>query len=700
MSSKISLFNKTVFKTDIKRNWWTAVLLTLALFLGTTLPLYHQITYFQTHSLTRDVEYIQDRVTNTFQDFGMVSYVFGIAAAVFVSAILFSYLTKSASVSCVHGLPVTRKQLYFTHLFSGALLLICPVLVNGVFWTRAISYGLDFVEILKVLFVYILYAMLCFMLTTLLGVVMGNTASQVIFSGCIALLPLLLAAFVEIVSQGNLYGYYSQGKIFELLTHFVYLPPAKLVTVSCLIYVISTIVLCVAGYVFYRARHLENHGEVIAFDNLKGLFKTVFAVCCGILGYFYALSMWHISNVLIMLPFAFVGLAIAHMLAIKSLSLKGIVPSLISTIAVIFVIFGICEFDLTGFEKRVPDIDDIEYACFTNNYVETNYWTDGERYEYTDVYYPHFTDEDEIQMFIDFHKFKVDNRNVDSGRTITFMYKLKNGREMYRQYSFVSDEQMLQYIKPIYETQTYKMYEYPYFDTTEKSLKYVVVGRSSLYDGKRFTADSDQAKMLIEAMKLDMQNRTYEQSQQRQRHGSLLDVRIVYARPVKYEGTNLKVSNWKSLTNVEETYIVTIYDTNTLDVLEKMGVLEAKRNKCLEDTRSVSLYAYLQSQPNPEDEIAYELLSSKYVTETVDYDVMYKESEFTAVFEDASEIEQIYDFIMQNMGLVTDETTSNVRLEFRFNYLGGSEQVYDYAQVTVPFESVPQFIKEKLITSK
>ncbi len=692
MNSKILCFNKTVFKTDLKRNWWICALLTIAIFLGVSLPLFNQMSYFETLLETRDIEYVAQRITDTFEDFSYVCYVFGIGTAIFASAILFSYLTKSSSVSCIHGLPITRKQLYFTHITSGAVLLTCPILINVLFWLRALSHGLDVMKILQVIFIYLLYTMLCFMLTTLMGTVMGNTASQVIFSVCIALFPLLIAGFVEVVAGATLYGYDSQGKIFELLTEFVYLFPEKLLTLSCLIYVIFTLFVLVAGYLFYRARHLENHGEIIAFNGLKGLFKIVFAVCCGILGYFYSLGMWNISNLLIMLPFAFVGLVIAHMLATKSLSLKGIVPSLCAVVVVIAGMFCVCEFDLTGFEKRVPDVSEVEYVCFTNDYVETNYWTDGERYEYTDVYYPHFADESEIDMFIDFHKFKIENRDIGDGRSIVFMYKLKNGKEMYRRYSYVSDEQISQYLKPIYETDTYKMYQHPYFDTTEKSLKYLVVGRSALYDGKRISANSDDADRLIEAMKKDLENRTYEQSQQRQRHGSLLDIRIVYSRPVKYEGTNLKVSNWKSLTNVEETYVVTKYDTNTIEVLNQMGILEQKKRECLENVKSVFVNALFEIY---DYDIAYDYPESyKVYVETVEYGTKY--SDFYAQFDDSEQIEQIYDFATQNAGLVIDKSTVNVRLEIRFNYNEGTEQIYDYAQITVPYDMVPEFIKQKL----
>jgi len=45
MNSKISFFNKSFFKSDIKRFWWIGVIETLLLLLTVTIPIYDQCTY-------------------------------------------------------------------------------------------------------------------------------------------------------------------------------------------------------------------------------------------------------------------------------------------------------------------------------------------------------------------------------------------------------------------------------------------------------------------------------------------------------------------------------------------------------------------------------------------------------------------------------------------------------------------------------
>ena len=60
-----------------------------------------------------------------------------------------------------------------------------------------------------------------------------------------------------------------------------------------------------------------------------------------------------------MLPFGILGIIIAYMLSKKAFTFKGVWKPALIYIAAVFVLFAVVEYDITGFERRIPDIDDV-----------------------------------------------------------------------------------------------------------------------------------------------------------------------------------------------------------------------------------------------------------------------------------------------------------------------------------------------------
>ena len=353
MSSKQSCF-KTVVKCDLKRSWWISALAALFIFMSTTSPLFN-------YSFDND-NYYYSRYDNAldFAEMMFGNYVIGMFVSAFVVLYLFSYVNKVNSVSFFHSLPATRFTLMSAHITAGAILVAFPMLINSLISFFSVGRGIRASWILVSLAMYLVYSFVIFSLTLVISLLTGVSIASGIFTLVVALLPLFVFVFVSELCSDYLYGF-ADFEIFEdALVRYVYLAPELLMTPKVLIYIALIAVFLVLSFFIYKKRHLENYGEVIAFPELKGLFKVLFGLCSGVLSYYYFEAFWNISSVLTMLVFGTLGTVIAHMLANKSISLKGALKPLLVTFSIILALFVSFFFDMFGYEKRIPELSEIE----------------------------------------------------------------------------------------------------------------------------------------------------------------------------------------------------------------------------------------------------------------------------------------------------------------------------------------------------
>ncbi len=701
MNSKTSLFNKSLFISNFKRLWWTPVLTFIMMFLTSVVPFFDNISYISEikyDTYQRQVEY----VTSRFENNTVFMYVFGIGAAVCICSLIFNYLNKSNAVSCIHGLPVKRESLFFTNTLSAFIMTVIPALVCCVFFAFKLSTGLAFSNILKFFAVYLLYTLIVISISTFVAMLVGNSAAHIAFTGVLALLPLFLTSFIAYVCSHCLYGFYSTDYMFDALLRYVYLMPQTLLTYKCLIYIVLTAIFFALSLVLYKYRDLENHGEIIAFPRFKGIFKVAFAVCSGILGYFYSVSMWYMQNLLIMIPFAIIGLIIAHMLAQKSFSLKGIVKSLVATVIVIIAFFCVIQFDLTGFESRVPDADDVESIRFTTDHVSEQRYVHidgvGKNYRYKEVYYPVYDSPEEIEAFINLHEYKVKNRTLGVDfylghyyrPDVSIEYTLKNGKKMYRRYTLTHNERM-QYFAPICETDTFRAYQYPILDGTQKDyLKVTITDIRDTNDKAimSFDGNDEISQKLIEAIKLDRRDITYEQYLEKSSNEAVTRITLYYTKPLIDEfGFEVKAKEEQS-----ENYTVSLYDTNTLKVLEEIGFYAQPEIKGKEGLTSVTV-AISDSYLNYDvyNLSSYPTKETVQVEEYYDKYGVYYQTGSDLTFTDTEQMNELYDYAFNTIHTPYNDVESLVRIAVIFTYQDGS---HFPMQIDVSNKTLPQFVKD------
>ena len=154
MQSKISCFNKTIFKKNLTRFWPFAVIYGVYLMMVHPMVMYLEISNnMQNGSDIKPWQVVGDHFT------GMTEPVSVFLAAIVIAAAVFSYLYQSRSANMIHAFPVTRTELFVTNYLSGLALMAIPQLLaalatnlviigkaNSMIWAVWTWFGITFGE--------------------------------------------------------------------------------------------------------------------------------------------------------------------------------------------------------------------------------------------------------------------------------------------------------------------------------------------------------------------------------------------------------------------------------------------------------------------------------------------------------------------------------------------------------------------------
>ncbi len=699
MSLKLSCF-KTIVKSDLKRLWWTSALVTLFAVLLVAAPLLEYMEHYVTYSsAARGEEYLFSRV---FDDLS-VCIVFGIGLAGFLGLSLFTYMNSANSVSFFHGLPVKRSTVMLSHYVSAVILIVIPVLVNSAVCLAALNDGMRISWLLKSIGVYLLYSLVILTLTVFISMLSGNTVAGGIFTVIFALLPLFITAFLSSLCELYLYGYSSSDSAFEWLLENIYLAPQSLLTPKAFIYICMIAVFGAMSFFVYNKRHLENYGEVIAFTNLRGLFKVLFGFCSGVLGFFYCWGFWNIESALVMFVFAPVGVIVAHMLSNKSFSLKGVLKPIGATLVCVLVTFSVFKFDLTGFESRIPDLDEVVSVSDSRMDV---YNTDIVYYEGNSIkatrkepLTTEFTAEDDIQNFRALHSHMIETRNQSKNvatdyswrNNITFTYTLKNGRKLSRTYSLTGEE-VKQFIKPIHESDVYRSWKYPVVDGTEKRYDTIWVydERSGLFEEDSiavYTGSSNEAKLIVEALKKDRENITFERMLAKD-YNSLTTIEVEYSVPM------IGVDGSTYYNTFCDNYDIDAGDVNTIKVLTDLGLLTDERLLGVDDIKYISVgigevikndFSYYPNDYAEKHYYEEKAVVDKTIQLADDYETTYTERYFA----EKQDIQELYDFILNYVPEYPIGEEVYARFHFVIHYNNSTNASTTF---TMTFDALPELL--------
>lgn len=372
MRSATSFFDKTLFRSQLKHTWplwlgYTALWLFLV-----PVMLFSELSAYQGGYSAADASYL---LLNTGVRGGIfISFFFGL----FFAMLAFSHLTQSRATNGFHALPVRRETIFLTAYLTGLFCQLSTILVTFLLGA-AVSAPLH----------------LSFWSVT--GAAMGSAMLEAVFFYSFAALcimyPEVDIASIETCESGSYYvtAYALEHRSFMILAA----------------YALAGLVIALIALLLYRTRKSEMTGSTVAFPWATPIFKYGVAFCTAVsLGqflYYFLFGQYRSSGsdslpgtILCMAAAGLVGYFAAEMLIKKSFRVFRAGAKGAAIVAGVLVLLGIgMSFDLTGYEKHVPDESEIESVYYTFSGM-TNVTTD---------------DADTIRRLTAAHQAIVKNRN-------------------------------------------------------------------------------------------------------------------------------------------------------------------------------------------------------------------------------------------------------------------------------------------------
>lgn len=316
MRSATSFFDKTLFRSQLKHTWplwlgYTALWLFLV-----PVMLFSELSAYQLGYSAADASYL---LLNTGVRGGIfISFFFGL----FFAMLSFSHLTQSRATNGFHALPVRRETIFLTAYLTGLFCQLSTILVTFLLGA-AVSAPLH----------------LSFWSVT--AAAMGSAMLEAVFFYSFAALCMVMT-----------------GQILAA-------------------YALAGLVIALIALLLYRTRKSEMTGSTVAFPWAVPVFKYGVAFCTAVsLGqflYYFLFGQYRSSGndslpgtILCMAAAGLVGYFVAEMLIKKSFRVFRTGAKGAAIVSLALVLLGVTmSFDLTGYEKRVPDESEIESAFYT-----------------------------------------------------------------------------------------------------------------------------------------------------------------------------------------------------------------------------------------------------------------------------------------------------------------------------------------------
>lgn len=438
MKSKTSLFSPGLSRNILSRFWplWLLYLGALLVQLPVT------VSGYLAQGIS--VRYTMDRILQLSVDvagYAMTASVLSVMAA-------FSYLYSKRSCSLINALPLRRDTAFVTACLTGLL----PLLLAEVL-TWLISLGI-FAGSETALPEYLNSWLLAALLSTLASY--GFALFCAMLTGHILVLPVLflvlntavyvLESLVQTLLNTLVYGY-EGGTSISRLSPLPYAGKALRVIAdpasgslepefillgldSLAVYAVAGVLFIVPALLLYRRRKMERVGDVVAIKALEPVFKYCASVYAALgLGALLAETtdnalgsglLGSAMLALLLVLGAALGYYAAEMLLEKSLRVfRSRMRGLLIVWAVLLLGVAVIEFDLTGYERRVPETDDIESVVIINDGRVTG-------------------DAESIELTREIHQTAIDNRErnrqANNQGVIYIGYNLKDGSSINRTY--------------------------------------------------------------------------------------------------------------------------------------------------------------------------------------------------------------------------------------------------------------------------
>ncbi|MDF2939136.1 MAG: hypothetical protein K0Q90_4509 [Paenibacillaceae bacterium] len=466
MKSNRFYFNMGVIRQDLRQHGWIGILYLFGLVFS--LPLQLMMAEISPRAPKIALENLFSEGNGDLQF--LLILVFPVAAGIFI----FRYLQSRGSADFQHSLPLTRERMFLSHLASGLILLVVPVLVSAIAvgvvkMLPDLAYAFRWFVFFKWMITLLVITVFMYMFTVFVGICTGQSILQTAVVFILLLLPAALGELWQYHFRTYLYGYpthfINDSMNWSTLSPVVQLLDQNLDRFnrySAFIYTALSCIFGAAAFFLYRRRKTEAATQAIAFSYFNPLFRGGVMICAMMVAGAY----FHQSNRNTMgwtwfgyIAGAVIGFVAVEMLLQKSWQVfsKRALIRFGGYTALCALLLYVPVTNISGFVTRVPEAAQVG---------KTSLSLDGRIYP---IYRNSRTniqrDETYINAILELHKKLVTTRAKGAlpnsptpiqTMNIQIGYWLDDGSVLSRQYNTIPVPLIEKQLKPLMETEGYK----------------------------------------------------------------------------------------------------------------------------------------------------------------------------------------------------------------------------------------------------
>lgn len=369
----------------------------------------------------------------------------------------FSYLYDRKKVDMYHSVPVNKNKRFAVVYVNGIIIYFVSTLVSlliGI--VMAVAQNAADGEVMAAVGLGFLWNLLFFLVmyhTVILAVmVTGNRFITLCVGGGIVIYEMVLYSLIDAMKYAffqTVSGFYVTyepkfsvvndyfSNIWKLKSAEDVQSAARIVLPYYGKWFILALVILAAAWLCYGKRPSEAAGKAIAFPKMEPVFKVAAVIPTGI-----GLGMWVYSAAygsMTLTAASMVGfgvIACAFIEVIYDFDIKSMFKHPVSSgvaVAAVAVIFLVFKFDLTGFDKYIPDVDKLDSIALCVDYYG-EFWDENFRYvgnaEFSEKHM--FLKDVEPVVALAAKSQNEKAEDMDDCRVVNVLYRLKSGKRVGR----------------------------------------------------------------------------------------------------------------------------------------------------------------------------------------------------------------------------------------------------------------------------
>lgn len=518
-----------------------------------------------------DMGSIARYVNNSLNNYNVVYPIYMAGIPLVAAMLMMSFFHKPAKALALHAQPYSRSKLFNSHVLSGWLMCIIPVvltallylvfmretLIHTIYETAADSIFVmgspdtvsiniyTFGAVMKWLASSIGMMTFFYGLYILAGSLTGNSAMHLLLSGLFFIIVPALLLIVSTYCESYIKGFVSLPdwvsdvmRCFNPLIMMITSGIETIVTAkTTLTYLVMGLVFIAAGGASYRLAKLEKVGDSMIFRPVEEII-TYLVVFVGmtVFGFFFQSFKSDSKAFLIigmvigtLITFFITKVVIAR--SVKIFNMKNLKSlTIYVVIAALFTAFTV--FDITGISKRLPKLEQVEsVSC---EYMFTGYdmdsFSSGSFQGLSNI--GKLTSPSVINKVYALQKYVVENElyrqerpvnyyysssatasyleagNMVLAEGVQFVYKYKNGSEFRRSFQFALDDKAAELINDIVTDPDYRA-SLTLSDKIDEKLYDDAYASIDCGEEPVIVSEPDELKKIVEAYDEDVYNSNY-----------------------------------------------------------------------------------------------------------------------------------------------------------------------------------------------